>query len=59
MVQLKHARRNLIVIVVKVKTEKFFCYDIRRDGIRNFHVDNIIFVEETENTFYPRWIVEV
>lgn len=43
----------------KGKTEKFFCYDIRRDGIRNFHVDNIIFVEETENTFYPRWIVEV
>ncbi|ATO20659.1 hypothetical protein BS636_13735 [Acinetobacter sp. LoGeW2-3] len=43
----------------KGKTEKFFCYDIRREGIRNFHVDNIISVEETENTFYPRWIVEV
>ncbi|KGT47856.1 WYL domain-containing protein [Acinetobacter sp. HR7] len=43
----------------KGKTEKFFCYDIRREGIRNFHVSKIISVEETENEFYPRWPVEV
>lgn len=40
-------------------TEKFFCYDIQRGGIRNFHVFNIISVEETTNHFSPRWAVEV
>ena len=44
---------------IKGKDEKFFCYDIRKDGIRNFHVSNIISVEETQNTFIPRWPVEV
>lgn len=44
---------------VKGGTEKFFCYDISRNGIRNFHVQNIISVEETENSFTPRWPVEV
>lgn len=39
--------------------EKFFCYDIVRQGTRNFHVSNIIFVEETQNVFTPRWPVEV
>jgi len=39
--------------------EKFFCYDIRKDGIRNFHVSKIISVEETSNSFSPRWPVEV
>lgn len=40
-------------------TEKFFCYDIARGGTRNFHVHKIISVEETNNTFIPRWTVEV
>lgn len=40
-------------------TEKFFCYDIGKGGTRNFHVSNIISVEETENSFTPRWEVEV
>lgn len=40
-------------------TEKFFCYDIAKGGIRNFHVHNIISVEETKNSFMPRWEVEV
>lgn len=40
-------------------TEKFFCYDIQRGGIRNFHVSNIISVKETHNKFTPRWAVEV
>ena len=44
---------------VKGGTEKFFCYDIARNGIRNFHVQNIISVEETQNSFSPRWPVEV
>lgn len=39
--------------------EKFFCFDIRKDGIRNFHVSEIISVEETSNKFVPRWPVEV
>lgn len=40
-------------------TEKFYCYDIQRGGIRNFHVSNIISVDETTNKFTPRWAVEV
>lgn len=40
-------------------TEKFFCYDIQKQGTRNFHVSNIISVEETKNKFTPRWTVEV
>ncbi|GLR77271.1 MULTISPECIES: WYL domain-containing protein [Aliivibrio] len=39
--------------------EKFFCFDIQKDGIRNFAVSNIIKVEETNNSFTPRWPVEV
>jgi predicted DNA-binding transcriptional regulator YafY len=39
--------------------EKFFCYDIQKGGIRNFHVSKIISVEETTNVFTPRWPVEV
>ncbi len=39
--------------------EKFFCFDIRKGGIRNFHVSKIISVEETSNIFEPRWPVEV
>lgn len=39
--------------------EKFFCFDIKKDGIRNFAVSNIISVQETQNSFTPRWPVEV
>jgi len=44
---------------IKGGDEKFFCYDINKQGIRNFHVSKIISVEETSNTFTPRWEVEV
>ncbi len=44
---------------IKGGTEKFFCYDIRKGGTRNFFVANIISVEETQNLFTPRWNVEV
>ena len=40
-------------------TEKFFCYDLRKHGTRNFLVSNIISVQETQNSFTPRWPVEV
>lgn len=40
-------------------TEKLFCYDISKGGIRNFHVSKIISVEETQNSFSPRWPIEV
>lgn len=40
-------------------TEKFFCYDIVKGGTRNFHVHKIISVEETQNSYNPRWEVEV
>ncbi len=44
---------------IKGDEEKFFCFDIAKGGIRNFAVSNIISVEETQNTFSPRWDVEV
>ena len=44
---------------IKGDDEKFFCFDIRKNGIRNFHMSKIISVQETENTFTPRWPVEV
>lgn len=44
---------------VKGRDEKFFCFDIKKNGIRNFHTSKIISVEETQNTFTPRWPVEV
>jgi hypothetical protein len=40
-------------------TEKFFCYDIAKSGTRNLHVHKIISVEETDNSFTPRWLVDV
>lgn len=40
-------------------TEKFYCFDINKGSIRNFHVSKIITVQETENSFVPRWPVEV
>ena len=40
-------------------TEKFFCYDIRKNGIRNLLLSNIISVKETTNSYESRWEVEV
>lgn len=40
-------------------SEKFFCYDIARHGIRNFHLSKIIAVTETEHYFKPKWRVEL
>lgn len=39
--------------------ELFYCYDIVKAGIRSFVVSNIISVQETNNSFTPRWPVEV
>ena len=44
---------------VTAGTEKFFCFDINKNGTRNLFVSNIISVEETKNYFTPRWNVEV
>ena len=44
---------------VTAGTEKFFCYDVKKAGTRNLFVSNIISVEETDNTFSPRWPIEV
>jgi hypothetical protein len=40
-------------------SEKFFCFDINKNGIRNLLLSNIISVEETSNSYTPRWAVEV
>ncbi len=36
-----------------------YCYDILKQDIRKFLVSNIVSVKETNNTFMPRWPVEV
>lgn len=37
----------------------FYCYDISKRGTRSFVVSRIIAVAETNNTFRPRWRIEV
>lgn len=39
--------------------ELFYCYDLAKQGIRSFVVSRIVSVEETNNSFTPRWPVEV
>ena len=39
--------------------EKLFCYDICKGEIRNIFFTNIVAVQQTENTYTPRWDVEV
>ena len=39
--------------------EYFYCYDISKMGTRKFRVENIIDVSVTNNSFSPRWPVEV
>lgn len=44
---------------IKNGHELFFCYDIQKNGTRSFVVSRIMSVEETQNSFNPRWDVEV
>lgn len=44
---------------IKGGHELFFCYDIIKQGTRSFVVSRIISVKETNNSFNPRWPVEV
>lgn len=44
---------------IKNGHELFFCYDIQKNGTRSFVVSRIMSVEETQNSFTPRWDVEV
>jgi len=44
---------------VKNNHELFYCYDILKQGTRTFIVTSIISVKETDNTFVPRWPIEV
>ena len=39
--------------------ELFFCYDVNKRGMRSFIVSNIISVEKTNNSFTPKYNVEV
>lgn len=39
--------------------ELFFCYDIVKNGTRSFVYSRIISVQETNNSYVPRWAVEV
>lgn len=44
---------------VTAGSRKFFCYDIKRRGTRNFLVSNILSIEETGHPFTPQWPIEV
>lgn len=39
--------------------ELFYCYDVAKCGLRSFIFSNVISVQETQNSFTPRWPVEV
>lgn len=39
--------------------ELFYCYDIAKQGTRSFAVSRIISVKETDQSFIPRWKIEV
>lgn len=44
---------------IKDGHELLYCYDIKKRGTRTFIVINIISVKETDNSFNPRWTIEV
>lgn len=39
--------------------EYFYGYDIKKKGIRGFIIDSINDIEITQNTFSPRWNIEL
>ncbi|MBU1061893.1 MAG: hypothetical protein KJ952_04160 [Candidatus Omnitrophica bacterium] len=41
------------------ENELFIFYDIAKQGTRSFIVSNIISVDETNNSFSPKWPIEV
>jgi len=38
---------------------RIFAHDLTRDHIRGFRMDRVAVAEMTENTFVPRWLVEI
>lgn len=38
--------------------EVFYGFDIKKNGIRSFHIESINSVEITDNNYTPRWDVE-
>lgn len=46
-------------IKFKGGNELFYCFDINKNGTRCFLVKNIISVEETNNSFNPRFPIEL
>lgn len=38
---------------------RFFAFDPGRNSIRGFRMDRVSVAEVTDNTFVPRWVVEL
>ena len=38
---------------------RFFAYDPAKSSIRGFRMDRVAVAEVTENTYVPRWVVEL
>lgn len=38
---------------------RFFAFDPAKNSIRGFRMDRVSFAQVTQNTFVPRWIVEI
>jgi len=38
---------------------RLFAYDVQKNAIRGFYVDNIQSAQITDRTYSPRWIVEI
>ena len=43
----------------EIRGEDFFGYDVAKKGIRRFKMDQISSIEETVNSFEPRWEIKV
>lgn len=43
----------------EIRGEDFFGYDVQKNGIRRFKLDQISSLEETDNSFNPRWEIKV
>ncbi|WP_041282896.1 WYL domain-containing protein [Desulfofundulus kuznetsovii] len=39
--------------------ERFYCYDVRKQGTRQFYLRNILEVRKLDESFVPRWPVEL
>jgi len=43
----------------EIRDNDFFGYDVKKEGIRRFKLEEISSIEKTDNKFTPRWEIKV